>query len=179
MTNWKIIGFFFAGTLILLLLLRWQGRTLYTPAAPKGIVSLELSSNPGAANAIAHEWRPTLINAFRWNMLLDFFVIPFYGLFLYSLCGYFSVLYKQGIFQRAGVLMAFGSLMAMLFDAGENILMIISIHWVITPVTTLLTSVFAVLKFGLILLAILYILVSAVCMLLGKWLSGGEVEGKG
>ncbi|MGN6438115.1 MAG: hypothetical protein ACTHMM_16365 [Agriterribacter sp.] len=161
MTNWKIIGFFFAGTLFFLLLLRWQGNALVTASAPYGIVSLELSSNATRAAAIVNEWRPALPGAFRWNMLLDFFVIPFYGLFLYSLCGYFSVHYAPGFLQRAGVLMAFSSLLAMMFDVFENISMIFSMHVAVTAAGALFTCIFAVLKFSLIALALLYVLFSA------------------
>lgn len=168
MTNWKIIGFFFAGTLFFLLLLRWQGSALITTSAPYGIVSLELSSNAVGVAAIAAEWRPALLGVFRWNMLLDFFVIPFYGMFLYSFCGYFSVHYVPMLLQRAGVLMAFGSLLAMMFDVFENIAMIISMHIGVTGVGAVLTSIFAVLKFSLIALALLYILFSAVYLVLAK-----------
>ncbi|MBX3253005.1 MAG: hypothetical protein KF862_02600 [Chitinophagaceae bacterium] len=165
MTNWKIIGFFFTGTLVLLLLLRWQGKALSTPAAPLGIVSLELSCNVGTTAAIVEEWRPALRGTFRWNMLLDFFAIPFYGLFLYSLCGYFSVLYVRGILQRTGILMAFGSLVAMLCDVCENLLMVFSVHVAATTAGSILTTAFAILKFSLIILAFLYIFFSAIYML--------------
>lgn len=165
MTNWKIIGFFFAGMLFLILLLRWQGRSLVTTSAPYGIVSLELSNNAESTAAIAAEWRPALLGIFRWNILLDFFMIPFYGLFLYSLCGYFSVHYIPRVLQRAGVLMAFGSLLAMMFDIFENILMIISMHITVTAAGSFFTSIFAVLKFSLIALAVLYIVFSALYML--------------
>lgn len=168
MTNWKIIGFFFAGTLVLLLLLGWQGKALSTPHAPLGIVSLELSCSAYTTGAIAEEWRPSLLSTVRWNILLDFFAIPFYGLFLYSLCGYFSVHHTIRILQRAGVLMAFGSLIAMLFDVCENILMIVSTHLAVTTIGSVLTTAFAVLKFSLIILSVLYILFSAIYMLWTK-----------
>ena len=101
-------------------------------------------------------------------MLLDFFLIPFYGLFLYSTCGYFSVHYPSGRGQRAGVLLAFGSLLAMFFDALENILMGFSIHFAATSFTSVLTAAMASIKFLLIGLALLYIIFSAAQMLLRK-----------
>lgn len=168
MTNWKIIGFFFAGMLLLLLLLQWQGKGLITPAAPLGIVSLEFSCDTDTTHAIVGSWNPSAIGTFRWNMLLDFLVIPFYGLFLYSFCGYFSVHYPTGVLQRTGVLMAFASLLAMCFDVLENILMIISVHFAVTSAGSVLTCIFAFIKFGFISLAVLYILFSAIYALFSR-----------
>ena len=101
-------------------------------------------------------------------MLLDFLLIPFYGLFLYSTCGYFSVHYQSGRGQRFGVLLAFGSLLAMVFDVIENVLMSFSIHITATSFTSMLTTAMAAIKFLLIGLALLYIIFSAALMLLRK-----------
>ena len=168
MTNWKIIGFFFAGTIFFLLLLQLQGKQLITPSSPSGILSLEFSYHSSHTQAIATAWKNSLKGAFRINMLLDFLLIPFYGLFLYSTCGYFSVHYQSGRGQRAGVLLAFGSLLAMVFDATENILMSFSIHITASAFTSVLTTAMAATKFLLIGLALLYIIFSAALTLLGK-----------
>ena len=166
MTNWKIIGFFFAGTIFFLLILQWQGRQLITPFSPAGILSLEFSYARAHTQTIADAWKTSLRGVFRVNMLLDFLFIPFYGLFLYSTCGYFSVHHQRGWVQRLGVLLAFGSLIAMLLDIIENIFMIFSIHFTTTTLTSLFTTVMATLKFLLIGLAIVYIILSAVFTLL-------------
>lgn len=168
MTNWKIIGFFFTGTILFLLILQWQGRQLVTPFSPAGILSLEFSYTRVHTQAIADAWKDSLRGAFRVNMLLDFLFIPFYGLFLYSTCGYFSVHHQRGWAQRLGVLLAFGSLIAMLLDMMENIFMSFSIHFTTTALTSLFTTVMATLKFLLIGLAIVYIILSAVFALLQK-----------
>ena len=168
MTNWKIIGFFFAGTVFFLLLLQLQGRQLITPSSPSGILSLEFSYRSTHTQDIAIAWKSSLRGAFRINMLLDFLLIPFYGLFLYSTCGYFSVHYQSDRGQRTGVLLAFGSLLAMVFDAVENFLMIFSIHITATSFTSMLTTAVAATKFLLIGLALWYIVFSAVLMLVRK-----------
>lgn len=134
---------------------------LFTPTAPAGIVSLEFSHNQEATQKLVAEWKShKLLSSVRLNLLLDFFVIPFYGLFLYSLCGYFSVQYQPGALQRAGVLMAFGSLLAMLFDVIENITMFISTHINVSVFSAGTTAASAVIKFSLIGLAVLYVLIS-------------------
>ncbi|HRP57514.1 hypothetical protein [Agriterribacter sp.] len=164
MTNWKIIGFFFAGTIFFLLLLQLQGRQLITPASPYGILSLEFSCQSTHTQAIAMAWKGSLRGAFHINMLLDFLLIPFYGLFLYSTCGYFSVHYQTGWPQRLGVLLAFGSLLAMIFDVAENIVMGFSVHFFATAFTSAVTTALAAMKFLLAGLALVYIILSAAFM---------------
>ena len=83
-------------------------------------------------------------------------------------CGYFSVHYQSGRGQRFGVLLAFGSLLAMVFDVIENVLMSFSIHITATSFTSMLTTAMAAIKFLLIGLALLYIIFSAALMLLRK-----------
>ncbi len=168
MTNWKIIGFFLAGTIFFLLLLQIQGNQLVTPLSPSGILSLEFSYTASHTQSIVNAWKSALQSAFRVNMLLDFLFIPFYGLFLYSTCGYFSVHYQTGWPQRLGVLLAFGSLLAMIFDAIENIAMSFSVHFSATAFTSAVTTIMAILKFLLIGLALVYIILSAAVMLLRK-----------
>ncbi|HRO47907.1 hypothetical protein [Agriterribacter sp.] len=168
MTNWKIIGFFFAGTIFFLLLLQIQGKQLVTPLSPSGILSLEFSYRSSHTQSIVNAWESTLRGTFRINMLLDFLLIPFYGLFLYSTCGYFSVHYQTGWAQRLGVLLAFGSLLAMFFDMIENIAMSFSVHFSATAFTSAVTTTMAVIKFLLIGLALVYIILSAALMLFRK-----------
>lgn len=166
MTNWKIIAFFLAGTLVLLLSLRIQGRQLITPHASAGILSLELSYQVDDARAIIQEWKPSLRSAFHINMILDFLFIPCYGLFLYSICGFFSVLFKTGWAQRLGVLLAFGSILAMIFDILENMAMCFSFHFYSTQFLATITAGIATLKFLLVGLAVMYGLLSAVFLLI-------------
>lgn len=161
MTNWKIIGFFLTVALFFMVLLQIQGRQLVTPQSPLGILSLEFSFQSNSAQKIVDAWMHSLRGAFRINMLLDFLFIPFYGLFLYSTCGYFSVHYRPGLAQSAGVLLAFGSLLAMLFDITENFAMIYAVHCNATAISSSLTTTMATLKFLLIGMALIYCLVSA------------------
>jgi hypothetical protein len=63
-----------------------------------------------------------------------------------------------GIPAKLGVLLAFGSLLAGLFDIAENILMLFSLHDNYNNLTALLTAFFAYAKFSLLLLALAYVL---------------------
>lgn len=168
MGNWKIILFFLAGAMFFFLLLRWQGQALVSAVSPAGIVSLELAFDSRKAAAIVQEWKGNRHLAFVLNILLDFLMIPFYGLFFYSICGFFSGQYKTGALQRVAVLLAFGSLVAVVMDVGENLLMLTGFYiGVFTPLVWL-TGIAAVIKFALIAISIVYIVFSAVHILLRK-----------
>jgi small-conductance mechanosensitive channel len=168
MTNWKIIAIFFAGTLVMMTLLQIQGHPLIRPGTSSGIVSLELSNSKSQTAFIVNSWKSeSLWHTARNNILLDFLFIPFYGFFLYSVCGYFCVQQSEP-WQRAGMLLAFGSLVAMVLDVFENILMLFSLHGIISGFGTFITFLFSSLKFSLIFLALVYILLSAVFLALKK-----------
>ncbi len=168
MGNWKIIVFFLTGTVFFFLLLRWQGQALVTPASPAGIVSFELAFHKHNAAAITEAWKQGHGLAFFLNILLDFLMIPFYGLFFYSICGFFSEQYKTGILQRVAVLLAFGSLMAVIMDIGENLLMLFSFYISVAGPIVWMTGAVAVLKFAFIACCLAYILFSSVYLLLKK-----------
>ncbi|PWT98860.1 MAG: hypothetical protein C5B52_11460 [Bacteroidetes bacterium] len=168
MKNWKIIAIFFAGMLTMMMLLRWQGNSLFSSESPNGIVSLELSNGKTQTTNIIRAWESKeLKTTARNNILLDFLFIPFYGLFLYSVCGYFCIGQNEP-WQRAGMLLAFGSLVAMVLDGFENILMLMSLYGWISVFISFLTFAFASLKFSLIILAVVYIILSSIFKIIQK-----------
>jgi hypothetical protein len=157
MINIKIIFFLLAGTLFFFLTLRFQGK-LETKASPLGIVSLELAHKSEAIQKILSAWeKEDMIPRAKTNIGIDFFFIPFYSMLFYTLCGSISVR-MLGIPAKLGVLLAFGSFLAGLFDVSENILMLFSLNNHHNNFTALLTAVFAYAKFSLLLMAIAYVI---------------------
>jgi hypothetical protein len=157
MINIKIIFFLLAGTLLFFLTLRFQGK-LETKETPFGIVSLELAHKSETIHEILNTWNnEDLIPRAKTNILIDFFFIPFYTMLFYTLCGSISVR-MLGIPAKLGVLLAFFSLLAGLFDVTENILMLFSLNNHYNNFTALLTAFFAYAKFSLLLLALVYVL---------------------
>ncbi len=157
MINIRIIFFLLAGTLFFFLLLRLQGK-LETKQTPASIVSLELAHNVQSVEDITTSWNLEGMTArARTNIWIDFLFIPFYVMLFYTLCGSISVR-MNGFSAKLGVLLAFGSLIAGIFDVLENILMLFALHGHYNNFTALLTTFFATTKFSLLLLAVAYIL---------------------
>ena len=66
------------------------------------------------------------------------------------------------------MLLAFGSLVAMVLDGFENILMLFSLHGWGSVFVSFLTFAFASLKFSLVILAGVYIVISAIFKIIQK-----------
>lgn len=157
MINIRIILFLLAGTLSFFLLLRVQGK-LETIKSPASIISLELAKDAQSVEEITASWSEAgMTSRARTNIWIDFLFIPFYVMLFYTLCGSISVR-MNGFSAKLGVLLAFGSLMAGIFDILENILMLFALHGHYNNFTAVLTTFFATTKFTLLLLAVLYIM---------------------
>jgi hypothetical protein len=157
MINIRIIFFLLAGTLFFFLLLRFQGK-LETKFSPASIVSLELAHDAASVKDITTIWyQEGMTSRAKTNIWIDFLFIPFYAMLFYTLCGSISVR-MNGIPAKLGVLLAFGSLVAGLLDVLENMLMLFALNGHFNNFFAFLTTVFATVKFSLLLLAIVYIL---------------------
>jgi hypothetical protein len=171
MINIRIKLFLLLSTLFFFLLLRYQGNDLIQPYAPKGIVSLELAPSAMATGEVISGYLGDgLIGKTRQNILIDFFFIPFYAMLFYTLAGSISVRLK-GKAATAGVLLAFFSLIAGLFDVAENILMWLATYELYNDFTAVLTSCFAALKFLLLLLALGYIILFGAIVIMKRKIS--------
>lgn len=148
-----------SGNTVLFFVLRFQGNGLIAPYADKGIVSLEFANSQIKAAHLFFGWKADgLLHKLRNNILIDFLFIPFYVMLFYTLCGSISVRLNS-IPAKLGVLLAFFSLIAGLFDVCENILMLGAYMRMYNNVTTMATTIFATLKFTMIILSILYVIV--------------------
>lgn len=153
-----LILILFLGVILFMLALRFQGQQLITPSAPNGILSLELSHDADHTAKIVTEWAGTIRSSFYINMLLDFIFIIFYGLFLYTSCRYIALL--NPTWKRLAAIMAAASLTAMSFDVIENVLMITSVTTATDPTITFLTRLFAILKFSLVAIVLVFIIIA-------------------
>lgn len=162
----SLILILLAGTIILMASLRFQGAMLITPAAPNGILSLEFSHDADHTAQIASEWVGSIRNAFYINMLLDFFFIIFYGSFFYVTCWYIALLFPS--WKRIAISLANAIIFATAFDVIENLLMIYSIKGNSGQATSLLTTLFATLKFLIVAACLLFIIFAGIIYLYKK-----------
>jgi hypothetical protein len=157
---------FLAGTLILFAVFRVLDAPLRTSAAPNGIISFELAGTPTRAQAILDSWNETtpgvISRAYSFaafGLGLDYLFMPLYATAL-ALGILLAAGRHQGWFSGLGVWLGWGAYVAALFDAVENYalarMLLMNQIWSPYPEVAAFS---ATVKFGLLLLGLVYALV--------------------
>jgi len=139
------------------------GEVLRTTVGPLGIVSLELAGTPEAAQAIYAAWGETGMQAARFNIGIDFLYLVSYGVALSIGCSLASAWWARRSPRMAGYggAMSIAVLVAAGCDALENGAMLGGMQDVSNPLWPMLAKSFAVVKFALLLPALLYLMTGA------------------
>lgn len=143
-------------TLVLLALLQALDQPLRTDAAPYGIVSFELAGDPGTARLITDSWKDTRLRLTAAAGLgIDYAFMPVYALAL-GLGTLLAAQRHEGLVKSMGALAGYMALSALIFDAVENYALFRVLLGEGESGYPALAALCAILKFGLILLAMSY-----------------------
>jgi hypothetical protein len=168
-----ILAVAIAGTLLLVVLMRDQGKPLISCNTPQGILRLEFASTPALASAVLTEWKTetckgvTGITTAVGNTKLDFVFIGFYVLLFYMT----SLILSQsmpGFAGGTGALLKWAIVLAGILDIAENMLMLSTLGGNITTAGTYCTSLFAKIKFAIVLGCLLYLIIGVLWLLFSK-----------
>jgi hypothetical protein len=162
----RFIGLLFL-TIAIFLCFRFLDAPLRTAAAPSGIVSFELAGTVANAQAMIDSWdaRAQLFAAF--GLGLDYLFMPAYGL-TFALACLLVARKHPGTLSRAGRILAWGLLPAVVCDAIENLGLWLSLSGGVRAPWPQISAVCATIKFALLGLALVYALVG--------WLWRGKKE---
>jgi hypothetical protein len=139
---------------------RNQGQALtIKPGASYGIVSLELAWNRDAVFDVLKEWQGPLADIARKNIYIDFLFLLAYSWFLSLACKFLGER-NGGIFSNWGEKLSKLMLTAGALDAAENALMLLTLNGDPNNHTALATAIFAVCKFLIVIVGILFIVVA-------------------
>ncbi len=156
-----LLPFFLLGTLAMMFVMAKTGSTLKTPATPMGILDLEFAYNISKTTAVLHAWTPTAttdnITAAKNNTYWDFLFLFFYAGFLFLASKKIAV-NNTGAVGKAGNVIAKAAILAGFLDVVENIGMLLSLHGHTSSTVALCTTVFAITKWALAVIAVLYVL---------------------
>jgi hypothetical protein len=149
-----------AGTLLMTVVMTIHGASLKTPGTPKGILNLEFAYNTAQASSVLNAWAATsatnnIIQA-KMNTWLDFIYLFFYSLFFFHACQLLASSFSGSI-QITGSLLAKGALIAGMLDILENTGMLLTLNGQLSQYTTLLTFIFSISKWALLIAAIMYV----------------------
>lgn len=155
----RLLFLLFAGTVVMIAVMRWHGAPLITSVSKAGIVSLEIAKTKEHADVIINTWASvSSINVIQHaitNTYIDFVFIIFYALFLYTYCYFISFKQKKWAATLSRTL-ALAALIAGMCDVIENYFMLQMLQQSVTATYAFLSWLFAVIKFGLLLAAILW-----------------------
>lgn len=145
-------------TVIMVIVMRWQGNALVNTISPGGIINLEFADTPQRLLELLSRWDITTV---KTNIWLDFLFIISYVLFLSvasELCA--ERWPENSIPQQAGLFFARMAYLAGMLDVIENLLMLQSIQGNYTVTSLQFTFYFAAIKFLLAGVIIVYLIAS-------------------
>lgn len=157
----KNTGFLFlislVATVAVFLWMRNQGAQLKTPATSMGILNLEFAWNTEKATTVTQAWQGEILTVAKNNIYIDFLFIIAYTSLLTLGCKWLASKH-QGKWASAGNKISRVVPAAGTFDVAENILMLLTLQAAPNNYTAMFTTGFAVFKFALVAVAILYII---------------------
>ena len=144
----------FVATVVLALLLRWQGAALVTPVSPYGIIDLEFAWHAEKLRQLQLFWpREVLSN----NIYIDFLFLVAYGIFLYTACQWRAAAILN---QKAAAIFATLAVSAASLDLLENFLMLLVWYGRFQPFVLKIIAVVAGIKFFLVIAVLLFLFAS-------------------
>lgn len=144
----------------------WVGSTgevLRTAASPFGIVSLELAGTPEVAQRIYAAWGESGHEAAQFNITIDFLYLLAYGFALSIGCAVARLWWQRrsALLGRVGAALTWLMLVAALSDACENAMLWHMLHDTTNTLWPTLARGFALVKFALLGVGLLYIMTGA------------------
>lgn len=162
---------FIALTITLLAMSSWMGRmdgSLANEIAPNGIVSFELAGNAQSAGEILDSWDSTAHSIAMLVQGVDYLYLVVYPLWFAMACWLISRRLGPA-WQRSGIVCAWLVLLAAPFDAIENYALIVQLFHGPDDGMALLARWMAIPKFGVLLLAVLFLLIAVLPRLRLVW----------
>jgi hypothetical protein len=153
-TRKKLLWGFLGSTLVLLLLFQPANRPLMTGEAPAGVISLELAWTPVRAQSILESWGSDARLFAAFGLGFDYLFMASYSLAL-ALGSLMASARQAGWFRRLGTWAAYGAILAAVLDALENLGEFQQLFHARVDLAAVV-GLCATLKFGLILLVLVY-----------------------
>ena len=156
-----LLPFFLLGCIAMIVVMAKTSAGLKTPVTPRGIIDLEFAYNTTKTSAILNAWAPTAqtnnIAVAKTNTYWDFLFLFFYAGFLFLACKKIAATIK-GPVAKAGNIIAKAAIAAGFLDVIENAGMLLTLNNYNSPAFAFCTTFFSVIKWALVLIAVLYVL---------------------
>jgi hypothetical protein len=129
-----------------------------------GIVAYELAYSPQQADTILRAWGPEVVPQARRSLLVDFAFMPAYALLLAGITLLITRRLPPGIWRTAGLTLALAPFISAVSDALENLMLLrlLGTAGSVPALPPLVAGLAATVKFGLLIVVILFWLTAAV-----------------
>jgi hypothetical protein len=152
------IGIPLLATILVFILMRIQGASLFSQFSPGGIVDFELARTADQVQKYLLIWNNAVI---KWNITIDFFFIITYTWLLYAWLKWIRQFLQSVIRQNINLWLSRAVVLVGVLDVLENCLMLFTIKGLYNAFSLEATYWFAVVKFALAGLTLMYILLNS------------------
>lgn len=149
-------------TLLIILLLRWQGASLIQPATSAGILALEFADSSKKLEPIFQVWEESVA---KINICLDFLFITAYTNFFLLALAKAGQQWSRLLIRQMSHILSWLALLAAVLDMVENLLMLQTLSGHYNQYSLQLTWYCAATKFLIVLMIIVYLLLSVISYL--------------
>lgn len=155
----------------MVIVMRWQGAGLILPNTPSGILALEFANTPEKLGYVLSFWNKSTV---QLNIYLDFLFIVAYTWFFVVASAISAIKWQWSWMQLFGKMCIRLAFLAGILDIVENILMLQSVSGYYNSYSLHLTWYCAAIKFGIVILILSYILITAITSLFNRKNSNGK-----
>ena len=152
-----------------IVLMRFFDAPLKNEVSPNGIVSFELAKTVSNSEAILNSWDTNAIQSAKNSMMADFLFLIVYSFFISLIVHRLNNrVWEKGFIYQIGILICWGVFLAALFDVIENIALVRLLYGDLQQLWSSIAYYFAMMKFGILLFGVSFILMSFVVLPLKK-----------
>lgn len=156
--------------IVMIAIMRFFDAPLKNETAPNGIVSFELAKELSNSKAILYSWSEFSKPFANLSMTFDFLFLVIYSLFLSLVTHRLNEkVWKKGKTHQFGIVICYLIFLAAFFDVIENIALMQLLKGNLQQIWSSIAYYFAVMKFGLLVLGLVFIVVSFVKMIIKKF----------
>ena len=167
-TEKKLSLILFGLMVVIVVLMRLFDAPLKNEASPQGIVSFELAKDVDWSVAIIDSWDSFAKASAKRSMTLDFLFLVVYGLFIGLMIHKVNSVWRSSRFHTVGIALIYLVFIASFFDILENIALLLLLNGSLEQIWSSTAFYFAILKFFILALALVFIIISATAILLNK-----------
>jgi hypothetical protein len=164
----KLSIILFVFVVLMVVIMRYFDAPLKNETSPQGIVSFEMAKDINRSVEIIESWDRAARVSADWSMVFDFLFLVVYGLFIGLLIHKLNRSWIETSFHSFGIVLIYLVFLASFFDIIENIALILLLRGSIEQIWSSVAYYFAIMKFIILAVALLFVIVSAIKLLVNK-----------